>query len=344
MSELPFVSVIVVNFNGRRHLANCLTSLAEQTYPRHRYEVIVVDNASSDGSVDFLRSDFPWVRLIEASANLGFAAGNNAGFEVARGEWIALLNNDASAEPEWLEAAVGAGEGSTPHPSPPPQGGRGPEGGGRRLKFSRRGKEIGGIASHIVFRDAPERVNSTGLIVLRDGRGADRDFGKTGVLRERGDVFGGCGAGLVLRRTMLDELGLFDSKLFMYYEDLDLAWRAQRRGWRFVYEPRARVHHVFGASAGVASPLQTRFVERNRCLVNLRHAPLPVAIATALGSFARLGRSVWRQQPLKQQWASLKAIGGIATSLLPVVLARWQSRSDLRQLAESRMRKWLGKV
>ncbi len=308
MTHWPFVSVLVVNFNGRKFLGECLWSLANQSYPRDRFEVIVVDNASGDGSVEFVREQLPWVKLIESKKNLGFAAGNNAGFEMAHGDWIALLNNDAVAEREWLATSIKAG---VTQPT------------------------IGGVASHIVFHDDPDRINSTGLILLRDGRGADRDFGCRAdqVKRPRGEVFGGCGAGLVLRREMLDELGLFDPKLFMYYEDLDLAWRAQRIGWRFVYEPTARVRHVFGASAGVASPLQTRYVERNRCLVNLRYAPLPVAIGTVLGAVARVVRTMCRAMTTKNvTWryvvGHLQAIGSVAMMLPSEVWQRMARTSS----------------
>src|SRR4051812_38247103 len=110
MTDLPFVSVIVVNFNGRQYLAECLDSLIYQSYPRHRLEVIVIDNGSTDGSVTLIREQYPWVQLIEADRNLGFAAANNLGFDQSRGDWIALLNNDAAADPDWLTASVAVGE------------------------------------------------------------------------------------------------------------------------------------------------------------------------------------------------------------------------------------------
>ncbi len=115
MAGLPFVSVIVVNYNGRRFLADCLASLARQKYPRHRFEVIVVDNASTDDSLTLVRAEFPWVCVIESQKNLGFAGGNNLGIESARGEWIALLNNDAEADPNWITGAISAGESARRH-------------------------------------------------------------------------------------------------------------------------------------------------------------------------------------------------------------------------------------
>ncbi len=266
---LPFVSIIVVNYNGRTLLGECLQSLQAQDYPRQRYEVIVVDNASTDQSVTFVRRMFPWVRVLPLAENLGFAGGNNAGFAVARGEWLALLNSDASAEPHWLRESVLAGQSSP---------------------------GIGGVAGHLVFRNQPNIVNSTGLELYSDGRAGDRDLRRNGyeINRPGGEVFGGCGAGLLLRRAMIQQLGGFDADLFMYYEDLELSWRARRNGWRFVYAPAARVHHASGGSIGVASPMQTRFVERNRTIVNLKHAPLWLATATGLGLVARIARAAFR--------------------------------------------------
>jgi GT2 family glycosyltransferase len=266
---LPFVSVIIVNYNGRDLLAECLDSLAQQTYPRHRLEAILVDNASHDDSVRFVRDSYPWVRLIQLDSNVGFAKANNIALEQARGVWIALLNSDAAANPDWLHTAVSAGSQS---------------------------RNMGGVASRLVFRDRPDVVNGTALEIRRDGRGADRDFGRplTQLKRPFGEVFGGCGAALVLRRSMLDAIGLFDSNLFMYYEDLELAWRGQRSGWKFVYEPDARVRHVFGASTGISSPFQTRFVERNRVLVNMLHAPIWLAVMTFIGCIARCCRTALR--------------------------------------------------
>jgi GT2 family glycosyltransferase len=264
----PFVSVVIVNYNGRRFLDDCLGSLRSQNYPRHRYEAVLVDNASADGSVDLVRERFPEVRVVALRRNCGFAEGNNVGFRHARGEWFALLNNDAAAEPGWLSASVAAGQGAT---------------------------DVGGVASHVVFRDEPRVINSIGLDLYRDGRGGDRGFRQPDLGRQPvGEVFGGCGAGLLLRRRMIAEVGGFDPALFMYYEDLELAWRCRRAGWRFVYAPSARVRHVFGASAGVASPLQVRCVERNRGVVNVRHAPVWLAVGTVVGSLARCGRAAFR--------------------------------------------------
>lgn len=265
----PFVSVIVVNYNGARWLRNCLKSLQRQDYSRSRLEFIVVDNNSTDGSLELMRQEFPNVRVIASRSNLGFAAGNNAAFAIARGAWLALINNDAVADPSWISQSIAAGGAAD---------------------------DVGGVAAHLVFDHDPTRVNSTGLAIYSDGRAGDRDINDADGQQNRpgGEVFGGCGAAVCLRAAMIRDIGGFDAKLFMYYEDLELAWRARRNGWRFVYAPKARVRHIFGASVGVASAMQVRLIERNRALVQLRHGPVWLAVATVLGLCGRLGRILLR--------------------------------------------------
>lgn len=289
---VPFVSVVVVNFNGRRFLGSCLESLRRQSYPVDRREVWLIDNASTDNSVNYVKTSFPEVAVHSAGCNLGFAAGNNLGFRLARGEYVALLNTDAEAEPNWLADSVAA---------------------------AKRDDRIAGVAPRVVFRDNPLTLNSTGLLLLPDGRGADRDLGRINDPAHVAlpDIFGGSGAALLLRRSALDDVGFFDPHLFMYYEDLDFAWRARARGWRFVYESRAVVRHFGGGTADHASPFVTRHVERNRVLVNIKNAPPWLALLNVAGLFARATRAALRRQmPMTFAWAVLSAIALTPTYLL----------------------------
>jgi GT2 family glycosyltransferase len=267
---IPFVSVIVVSYNSRAHLPGCLDSLARQTWPRHRFEVIVVDNASTDGSAALARSLAPWARVVPAGGNLGFAGGNAIGLEQAHGSVIALLNADAVASPEWLQVSVTA--------------------------LMAADDRVAGIAAKLVFHDRPEILNSTGLVLYQDGRGGDRGFREPdrGQFDQADEVFGPCGAAAVYRRDALDEVGFLDRRLFMYYEDLDLAWRLRRRGWRFRYEPRAVVRHVHCGSSGEGSPFFCEHVERSRLRATLVNADMGPVLWTALGLPLRIARSVWR--------------------------------------------------
>ncbi|MSR31425.1 MAG: glycosyltransferase family 2 protein [Gemmataceae bacterium] len=261
-STPPFISVIVVNFNGKKFLQACLSSLENQDYPKERLECILVDNGSTDGSVELVESSFPWVHLVEAGKNLGFAGGNNLGMRVARGDFFALLNNDTETPPDWVSSLVQAIQHS-------PSFGMG--------------------ASKILLHHDHGIINSTGLILLPDGRGKDRGFHERdlGQFEKTDEVFGACGAGVLLRREMLEEIGLFDERLFMYYEDLDLAWRAKRAGWKCVYAPKARVYHIHCGSSGSWSPFFTFHVERNRALVSAKNAGLIQAVRSVGTVFAK---------------------------------------------------------
>jgi GT2 family glycosyltransferase len=319
-----FVSVLIVNYNGRRHLDSCLDALAAQDWPRHRFEVIVVDNASTDGSLEQLRAHHPWARTVALRQNLGFTGGNLAALEYARGNLIALLNNDTVARPGWLSESV---------------------------RTMQRAPDIGGVAAKLLLHHEPGLLNSTGLFLLRDGRGSDRGFRAADHGQfERGDeVFGACGAAMLLRRDMLDDVGFFDPRYFMYYEDLDLAWRSRLRGWRFVYAPRAVVAHVHCATSGEASPLFCFHVERNRVLTGLKNAPPALALWGLAGLAMRILRAWWRvpAQRGRQRWSARHARACTAAlvsclTLLPrCLIDRYRIRVARRRVPDHALRPWI---
>jgi GT2 family glycosyltransferase len=217
--------VIVPNFNGDRFLRDCLTSLRNQTYSA--LECLVVDDASHDSSPDMVVSEFPEMELIRLPENGGFAHCANEGMRRARGEIVALLNNDAVAQPDWVEQLVGAFQ---RHP------------------------EAGSVASKMMLWDTPNVFNSAGDVFFRSGVPDSRgvwqiDRGQYDVEEE---VFGASGGACAYRRRMLDEIGLFDERFFMYCEDVDLAFRAQMRGYTCVYAPAAVVRHRLSATGGGA--------------------------------------------------------------------------------------------
>ncbi len=298
--EPPFVSVLIVNFNGAAHLPACLNALADQTYPRHRFEVIVLDNASADGSADLVRTRFPWVRVVDARTNRGFAEGNNSAARHARGELLALLNPDTVPDPFWLEEMARA---AAEHPG-------------------------AWVAAKLVLADAPDQLNSTGLFVTRDGRGADRGFGQPddGRYEAGGEIFAGCGAALLVPKPPPGE-PLFDPNYFLYCEDLDAGWRARRRGVKVVLAPRAVVPHAVGASAGDRSPVFAFHVERNRALTMLKHADPFLAGWVALGLVVRAGRAVARAAVGKLPWpvavAVVRAVASYGRRAPTVLFERW---------------------
>ncbi len=300
--DATLLSVLIVNFNGRRHLGPCLAALAAQTLPRHRFEVVLVDNASADGSAEFVAEHFPSVRLVRLGENRGFAGGNNAGLPFARGRFLVLLNNDTVPDPHWLaELAAEVQPGKA-------------------------------VASKLVFARDPTTVNSAGLELLRDGRAVDRGFrhADSGQFERPGPVLAGCGAAVVIDRDTLDG-PLFDPRYFVYYEDLDAFWRAALAGRTAAYAPRSLVRHVHGGSAGSESPVFRFHVERNRALTSLRNADLFLAAWNAVGLAARVARSALRWLVGRERGPMFRATAAALGSFLllaPAVLVeRYITRS-----------------
>lgn len=298
-------TVLIVNFNGRRHLGPCLAALAAQTLPRHRFEVLLVDNASSDDSIPFVRANYPWVRVIRLTTNTGFAGGNNAGLPFAHARFVVLLNNDTVADPHWLAELAAEMES---------------------------GKAV---ASKLVFASDPTTINSAGLQLLRDGRAIDRGFRHPdrGQFEQPGPVFAGCGAALAVDTELLDG-PVFDPRYFVYYEDLDAFWRAELRGRPATYAPRSLVLHVHGGSAGDDSPLFRFHVERNRALTSLRNADPFLATWNTVGLAARVVRSGFRWALGRERGAMFRATAAALCSFLrlaPLVLVeRYVTRTGAK--------------
>ena len=246
-SATPLVSVVIVNWNGCAHLERCLGALAHQTL--ERFEVILVDNGSTDGSVEMVRGRFPWVQVIVNPRNLGFAAGNNVGIRAGGAPFVATLNNDTEPRPDWLAQLVAP---ALVDPS------------------------VGMVASKMVFAHRPGMINSAGIALDPVGIAWDRLGGAPD--REGGaveEVFGPCAGAGLYRRAMLDEIGLFDEEFFAYLEDLDLAWRARLAGWRAVYAPGAVVSHVHSATGVEGSPFKSYHLGRNKLWTIAKNYPAP---------------------------------------------------------------------
>lgn len=293
---MQFVSVLIVNFNGAKHLPACLTALENQTFPRDQFEVILVDNASADGSVELVRRQFPWVNLLPLTTNTGFAEGNNVAARHARGGTLVLLNNDTIADPFWLE----------------------------ELLRERDESGATAVASKLVFAHDPTIINSAGSFLLRDGRGADRGFREPdiGQYEEAMLVFAGCGAAIAVPAPPPGK-PLLDPRYFVYYEDLDYFWRLQLGAGTVRYAPRSLVRHVHGAAAGDQSPLFHFYVERNRALTALRNADAFLALWSAIGLAAKVGQAVFRAATGRVRWRIARAVAAAAVSYLvlaPVVL------------------------
>ncbi len=242
------VSVIVLNWNGKHLLERCLPSVLAQNCGG--YEVVLFDNGSTDGSPDWVASRFPAVKILRSDANLGFARGNNEAIRATDSPYVALLNNDADPAPNWLRDLMAAIE---PDPS------------------------IGMCASKMVRVDDPSIMDACGIEVDRAGIGWNRYSGQQDRVEETEpyEVFGPCAGAALYRRAMLDQVGLLDEDYFIYYEDIDLAWRAQRAGWRCLYIPSARVVHRHSSTVREGSSLKGFLLGRNKVWTLVKNYPWP---------------------------------------------------------------------
>jgi GT2 family glycosyltransferase len=233
------VSVIILNYNGRNWLGPCLGSIAGQR-SAPPFETLLVDNASTDDSLAFAAEHFPSVRVVRNDRNLGFAAGNNRGARAARGTWLAFLNNDTVAAPDWLASLH--------------QSATDPSLGGRYAL----------ITSRIESLARPGTIDSAGDAYVRAGGAFKRGHGATAdEYSLSGEVFGACGAAFMIRRDIFDALGGFDERFFMVYEDVDLSYRARLAGHRCWYAAAAVVRHAGSGTLGVSSPAAIFHGQRN---------------------------------------------------------------------------------
>lgn len=315
---MPKVTTIVVNWNGAHLLCQCLGALARQTF--RDCEVILVDNGSSDGSVPLVQREFPGVRILRNLRNRGFAAANNQAIAATASDYVALINNDAVAEEDWLERLVAAAE---EQPA------------------------LGSCASKMVFAQSPATINSTGISIDLAGIAWDRLGGLTDgpVSNVKREVFGPCAGAALYRRAMLDDIGLFDEDFFAYLEDVDLAWRARLRGWRCLYVPQAKVAHHQSATGGEGSSFKSFLLGRNKIWTTIKNYPAPEVIkylpAVALYDclsvqYSVLLRGDW--SPLRGRLAGLAGLRRMLAKRRVVQARRTASFSDFASLLEPLVR------
>lgn len=327
----PLVSVIVVNLNRQAYLEACLRSLELQTGVS--FETIVVDNASTDGSpiwVEEYAATAPYpISLIVNRENRGFCGANNQGIAMARGEFIALLNNDAEAEPGWIEHLLGA--------------------------FTR-SPDVGMAASKILVWEDPQQIDKVGHLIWLDGQNRGRGSGELdrGQYDVEEEVLWPDGAACMYRKSMLDEIGGFDEDLFAYGDDAELGLRARIAGWRCLYMPGAVVRHHRGATLGLLSFQRLRLIERNRVLLAAKLFPGSLLWLNGLHYLARLvsgARAAVRGKGEISRfpgWSSkLKALAAMmagdlsALAMLPRTLAKRRAFRRLRKLTPGQVKQLL---
>ncbi|MBZ0317958.1 MAG: glycosyltransferase family 2 protein [Anaerolineae bacterium] len=268
------LSIIIPNWNGKHHLETCLPSLVAQTHPD--IEVIIADNASTDGTQAYVQEQFPQFLIEQLSENRGFTGACNAGMRVATGEFVALLNNDTEVDPHWATEIIAA---------------------------LARHLEAGFVASKMLLFDKRDTFHTAGDFYRVDGQSGNRGVWQqdTGQYETEEYVFSACGGSSVYRRSMLEKIGLLDDDFFFSLEDVDLAWRAQLQGYRCIYAPRAIVYHRLSASGG--GPTASFHDGRNTLYVLMKNYPAAL--------WRRHGWSVLRNQA-NIAWSALRAWRGKA--------------------------------
>ncbi len=315
---------MVVNWDRRELLRACLASLEAQTF--RDFEIIVVDNGSRDGSAEMVAAEFPRARLVRNDRNRGFCAANNQGIALARGRYVALLNNDAEADPRWLEALLGA--------------------------FAA-GGDIGMAASKILVWENRRVIDKAGHLIYPDGQNRGRGAGETdcGQYDRVEETAWPDGCAAMYRKDMLDALGGFDEDFFAYADDAELGLRARLAGWRCLYIPAAVVYHHLGSTLGRFSAERLVLIERNRVWLAAKLFPWPLLLLTPFYFLLRAGAGAWgavvgrgeaaRFAGRRGLWvliqclvrANLAALAG-----LPRILAKRREVARIRRLSSAQVR------
>jgi GT2 family glycosyltransferase len=254
----PLVSINIVTHDNRQDIQACLEAVLRSRDVA--LEVIVADNASTDGTPELVRQAFPAVRLVEYTANLGFAEANNRAVRLAQGDFVLLLNADAVVAPDAI-AVLASRMASDP--------------------------QIGVLAPKMLFLQEPRVINSVGLQANRICYSCDRGFLEydQGQYDAEADVIGACGGAMFVRRSVTSEIGLFDEEYFMYYEDLDFCIRSWLAGYKVLYTPEAIVYHRMRAS-GRSEHLNEYVDNKNRLRTLLKNCSLPTLLRALPRSLA----------------------------------------------------------
>ena len=279
----PLVSIVTLNWNQAEVTCDLLASLSRVSYPH--IEVIVVDNGSDPRDVGRISRSFPRPRVVRSRTNLGFTGGNNLGMHVARGKYVLLLNNDTEVDRGFLEPLVAAMEADP---------------------------GLGAASPKIRYYHEPDRIQYAGGTAVDGRTGQARWIGSGEIDRGQHDASGdtemGHGAALLIRRRVLEEVGLLGPDFFIYYEELDFGTRLRRAGWRVHYAAESVVWHKESVTVGKASPFKTEYQTRNRILYLRRNAAgwrrsLAVARLVGLVAPAHVARHA-----VRREWAHVRAI------------------------------------
>jgi GT2 family glycosyltransferase len=290
------LTVIIPNYNGKPFFKKCFESLKNQNHPFH---TIVVDNASQDGSADYIRINYSEFTLMENHENLGFATAVNQGIKASNSEFVLLLNNDVQLEPEAIS---------------------------NLLKCIKKDENIFAVSSKMIQYNDPTKMDDAGDEYTILGWTRKVGYGKSpdAYTNER-EIFSACAAAAVYRRNIVEELGYFDENFFAYMEDVDISYRARINGYKCFYCPQAVVYHVGSSTSGSRyNEFKIRLAARNNVYVPYKNMPLPQLIINAifllLGFlvkyifFQRQGYGNIYLNGLKEGFKSLKKINKVRYS------------------------------
>jgi len=244
---VKMVTVIVPNWNGFKFIGPCLKSLYKSLYKN--YEVVVVDNGSSDGSVEFIEENYPDAKLVKLKKNIGFAGACNRGIKESSGDYIFLVNNDVEVEPDYIKELAAFLEENQGYSMAT----------GKMLKYYKRS----------YFDAAGDCLSVSGAPTNRGHDSEDQ-----GQFDKPEDVFGVCAGASLYRRSLFDEIGYFDEDFFAYIEDVDLDIRSLLAGHKAKYLSRVRCYHHGGATIGALSPRHVFFTNRNKIFLIIKNFKL----------------------------------------------------------------------
>ncbi len=284
------VTVVVVNWNGKKFLSKCLDGLRDQIY--NRFSVVLVDNGSNDGSINFVNNNYPEVKTISLPENLGFSAANNLVLKNIKSKYVALLNNDAIPDPFWLNILVDALE---------------------------RNQKAGFAASKMLFQDEPTTIDRAGDSYTKAGAGLLRGRGLSANSYNRQEwIFGTCAGSAFFRIQVFRDIGFFDKDFFILYEDVDLSFRAQLRGYRCLYVPEALVYHKASSSLVYDSPISVYYSHRNLEWVYVKNMPTSLILKTIwfhaiydIAAFCYFIANGLGREFIKAKWDALKGLRSV---------------------------------
>jgi GT2 family glycosyltransferase len=327
-TAIPDICVVIVNWNRRELLRECLESLSRQA--DIDFETILVDNGSRDGSAEMAEREFgprPELRLriLRNRDNRGFCAANNQGIAASRAPLVALLNNDAEAAPGWLAALARAAAPAA----------------------------VGMVASKILVWEDPRRIDKTGHLIYPDGQNRGRGSGEIdrGQYDEEEEILWPDGCAALYKREMLEQTGGFDEDFFAYGDDAELGLRGRIAGWRAVYAPGAVVRHHRGATLGKGSFRRLVLIERNRVLLAAKLFPWSLLWLNPAYYAARIGAGIWAAVRGEGEIANYPGASGklraacalmagdlAALPMLPRMLGKRRRIRSIRRLSPAEVR------